>query len=75
MGPTRKEAHIGFYYETEENLRVPPTAKKLIVRIVYDGRVWGTAHRQFEEWFGRSEEKCGMWQGRAESNPVTVEKQ
>lgn len=33
------------------------------------------SHRQFAEWFGASLEKSGMWQGRAESNTVTVEKQ
>ena len=67
--------HIGFYYEAEDNLRVPTAAKKLIIRIVYDGKVWMMSHRQFEEWFGVSEEESGMWQGRAESNTVMVERQ
>ena len=30
------------------------------------------SHRQFEAWFGVSEDASGMWQGRAESNTVTV---
>ena len=64
--------HVGFYYEAERKLDIQFDVTRLIVRVAYEGRVWMFSHRQFEAWFGVSEDASGMWQGRAESNTVTV---
>jgi hypothetical protein len=50
-------------------------AKKLIIRIVQDGRVWWASRRHVEEWFDVTEEESGVCQGETESNTVAVEKQ
>lgn len=67
-------AHVGFYYEAEERYNVPPDVKRLVAEVYYDGSVWFTAVKEFEEWFGKSQQQIGQWRGRAKSNQLVIEK-
>ncbi len=66
--------HHGFYYEAMQTYQVPAGAKRLEVDAWYERGVWMMATAQFEEWYGQSAEKLGLWDGRARSNRLVVEK-
>jgi hypothetical protein len=70
----KDKRHVGFYYEADIRYRLPPRAKKLFIQVSYQGEVWMFAESEFEEWFGVSVAKSGLWQGQTVSNTVTVEK-
>lgn len=66
--------HHGFYNEAMYTYQVPAEAKWLEVDAWYERGVWMMATVQFEEWFGQSAGKLGLWDGRARSNRLVVEK-
>ncbi len=66
--------HRGFYYEATVRYAVPAGAKKVLIDAWYDRGVWMMATPQFQEWHGRSAQDLGVWDGRANSNTVSVER-
>jgi hypothetical protein len=68
----RNHIHHGFYGEVTGKFSVPSGARKLIVEAWYERGFWRMAHDQFEEWFGRSGAKIGLWTGRARSNRLVL---
>jgi len=73
-GTDKNHAHHGFYYEAMMRYHVPPAAKKLLVTVYYERGVWMMATAQFEQWHGKSAEALGVWNGRACSNSLLIEK-
>lgn len=69
-----ESVHYGFYYEAMQTYQVPLKAKKLEVDAWYERGVWMMATVQFEEWYGQSAEKMGLWSGRARSNTLVIER-
>jgi hypothetical protein len=65
--------HHGFYYEEVVRYQVPVKARQLRVCAWLD-RVSMFSGRQFEAWHGVNAEKLGLWQGRARSNTLIVDK-
>jgi hypothetical protein len=66
--------HRGFFYEADVRHQVPPRAKKLAIEVTYERGVWPFARPQFADWFGMEFGQSGVWDGRASSNRVTVER-
>ena len=66
--------HHGFYYEAMQTYQVPAEAKRLEVDAWYERGGWMMAATQFEEWYGQSAVKLGLWDGRARSNRLIIEK-
>jgi hypothetical protein len=53
---------------------VPAKTKKLLVDAWYERGVWMMPTAQFQEWYGVSADKLGLWSGRARSNTLVIEK-
>lgn len=66
--------HVGYYYEAQDTYHFPKEGGKLEISIWYDGGVLFSAVSEFQKWYGVSEEKAGLWQGRARSNVIVIER-
>src|SRR5262249_25629109 len=67
-------SHEGFYYEVKARFRIPTKVKKLHISVWYERGVWMMAEPEFKKWFGVSSRKVRVWDGRAGSNTVVVER-
>lgn len=67
--------HHGFFYEAMVSYVVPTNATSISVDAWYERGVhWASVH-EFTEWFGVDPSDLGLWEGRARSNTLTIEKQ
>ena len=69
-----KMLHYGFYYEALQTYQIPAKAKRLELCAWYERGFWMMSGAQFEEWYGLSAEKIGLWTGRARSNTLVIQK-
>ena len=66
--------HHGFFYEAMVRYAVPSNVTSISIDAWYERGVhWASIH-EFTKWFGTDPEKLGIWDGRARSNTVTIEK-
>jgi hypothetical protein len=68
-------APAGSYYEATRTYHVPAKATRLSIIMWYERGSWEMTEPQFKKWFAKSPQEIGLWEGRARSNTLVIQKE